>query len=159
MSNLQIELDNITSLKSIDEFNSLLKKCANLYQLESVVYIFDYMKQHKFKPNDETYKILNTLHSKKIPDKSNLIVPKGSKKTLQPKRRIHKIMKGYNYSKALKNKDIVINYLTNNEYEYDGKDKKKEKALINLLKVNCKLPVSDIKYILTYLKRQKYFSK
>ena len=159
MSNLQIELNNMTSLKSINEFNNLLKKCANLYQLEAVVYIFDSMKQHKFKPNDETYKILNTLHSKKIPDKSNLIVPKGSKKTLQPKRRIHKIMKGYNYSKALKNKDIVINYLTNHEYDYDGKDKKKEKALINVLKVNCKLPVSDIRHILTYLKRQKYFSK
>ena len=74
MSYLQIELDNMTSLKSINEFNNLLKKCANLYQLEAVVYILDSMKQHKFKPNDETYKILNTLHSKKIPDKSNLIV-------------------------------------------------------------------------------------
>ena len=49
------------------------------------------MKQHKFKPNDETYRILNILHSKNIPDKSNLIVPKSGKKTLQSKRRIHKI--------------------------------------------------------------------
>ncbi len=159
MSNLQIELNNIISLKDINEFNNLLKKCANLYQLEAVVYIFDYMKQLKFKPDDETYRILNTLHSKKIQDKSNLIVQKGSKKTLQPKRRIHKIMKGYNYSKALKNKDIVINYLTNNEYDYDGKDKRKEKVLINVLKLHCKLPVPDIRHILTYLKRQKYFIK
>ena len=45
MSNLQFELNNITSLRSINEFNNLLKKCANLYQLEAVVYIFDYMKQ------------------------------------------------------------------------------------------------------------------
>ena len=68
-------------------------------------------------------------------------------------------MKGYNYSQALKNKDIVINYLTHHEYDYDGKDKKKEKTLINVLKMACKLPVSDIRHILTYLKRQKYFTK
>jgi hypothetical protein len=159
MSNLQIELNNINALNDINEFNDLLKKCANLYQLEAVVYIFDFMKQHKYTPNENTYRILDTLHSKKIQDKSNLIVQKGSKKTLQPKRRIHKIMKGYNYSKALKNKDIVINYLTNHRYDYDGKDKKKEKALINVLKLHCKLPVADIRHILTYLKRQKYFTK
>ena len=85
MSNLQIELDNITSLKSINKLNDLLKKCANLFQLEAVVYIFDYMKQHKYNPDNNTYKILDTLHSKKTQDKSNLIVQKSSKKTLQPK--------------------------------------------------------------------------
>ena len=159
MSNLQTELNNINALNDINKLNDLLKKCANLYQLEAVVYIFDYMKQHKYNPDNNTYKILDTLHSKKTQDKSNLIVPKGSKKTLQPKRRIHKIMKGYNYSQALKNKDIVINYLTNHEYDYDGKDKIKEKNLINVLKMACKLPVSDIRHILTYLKRQKYFTK
>ena len=54
------------------------------------------MKQHKYNPDNNTYKILDTLHSKKTQDKSNLIVQKSSKKTLQPKRRLHKIMKGYN---------------------------------------------------------------
>ena len=159
MSNLQSELNNISNLKDINKLNDLLKKCANIYELEAVVYIFDYMKQNKYTPNETTYKILDTLHSKNIPDKDTLNVPNNGKTKLQPKRRIHKIMKGYYYSKALKNKDIVINYLKNNEYNYDGKDKKKEKMLINLLKLECKLPVSDIRHILTYLKRQKYFTK
>jgi pentatricopeptide repeat protein len=158
MTNLQSEINNINKLDDINKFNNLLKKCASVYELEAVVYIFDYMKQHKYKPDERTYKILDTLHSKKIEDKSSLIFPTTNKRKLQPKRRIHKIMKGYNYSMALKNKDVVINYLTNHEYNYDGKDKKQEKVLINVLKVACKLPVSDIRHILTYLKRQKYFT-
>jgi hypothetical protein len=159
MSNtLQTELNNINKLNDITKLNDLLKKCANHYELESVVYIFDYMKQHKHTPNELTYRILDTLHSKKIQDSSKLAVPTNNKRKLQPKRRIHKIMKGYNYSKALKNKAIVINYLTNHRYDYNGKDKKQEKILINILKQECKLPVADIRHILTYLKRQKYFT-
>jgi hypothetical protein len=56
-------------------------------------------------------------------------------------------------------KDTVINYLTTHEYDYDGKNKKKEKVLTNVLKINCKLPVVHIRHVLTYLKKQKYFIK
>ena len=154
-NDLQLRINNIKKLDNIDKLNDLLKRCAAVYELEAVVYIFDYIKLNKYTPNENTYKLLDTLHSKKITERNNLIIPSNNKRKLQPKRRIHKIMKGYNYSKALKNKAIVINYLTNNEYTYDGKDKKQEKLLINILKAKCKLPVSDIRHILTYLKRTK----
>ena len=56
MSNLQSELNNISNLKDINKLNDLLKKCTNIYELEAVVYIFDYMKQNKYTPNETTYK-------------------------------------------------------------------------------------------------------
>lgn len=158
-NNIQIQqqIDNINKLNDINDLNNLLKECVLLYEMEAVVYIFDYIKINKYDPNDTTYKLINTLHSKTIQENSTLNIPNNQKKKLQSRRRIHKIMKGYNYSQALKNKEIVINYLNNNEYNYNGKDKKEEKILINLLKEKCKLSISDIRHILTYLKRQKYF--
>ena len=150
---LQIKISNIDKLNDINDLNNLLKKCVLLYEMEAVVYIFDYIKQHKYALNDTTYKLINTLHSKTIQENSTLNIPNNQKKKLQTRRRIHKIMKGYNYSQALKNKDIIINYLNNYEYEYNGKDKKQECILFNLLKKECKLPISDIKHIITFLKK------
>ena len=156
---LQIEINNIDKLNDINELNNILKKCVLLFEMEAVVYIFDYIKINKYVPNDTTYKLINTLHSKTIQENNKLIIPDNGKKKLQARRRIHKIMKGYNYSQALKNKDIVINYLNNNKYYYNGKEKKQESILINLLKKECRLPLSDIKYIIIYLKRTKFFNK
>ena len=159
MEQIQLNIDNINNLSNINDLNQLLKSCVLVYELDAVVYIFDYMKQNKYKPNDYTYQLINKLHSKKVNKNSNLKIPNNGKRKLDAKRRIHKIMKGYNYSIALKNKNLVINFLENNNYNYDGKNKKQEKVLIDLIKKNCNLPLSDIRHILTYLKRQKFFNK
>lgn len=158
MDQIQLNINNITNLNNINDLNELLKSCVLVYELDAVVYIYDYMKQNKYTPNVYTYQLINKLHSKQVNKNSYLKIPNDGKKKLEAKRRIHKIMKGYNYSNALKNKDIVINYLKNNDYKvYNGKDKKQEKILINLLKKNCNLPLSDIRHILTYLKRKRFF--
>ena len=150
--------DNLITL-TLNEYNSLIKLAVQLYEMGAVVFLYDSIKENNLQPSSETYAYINKLHSKTVLNNSTIKIPIKNTNSLKSRRRIHKIMKGYYYSKALKNKDIVINYLKNNEYNYDGKDKKKEKMLINLLKLECKLPVSDIRHILTYLKRQKYFTK
>ena len=157
MINLQSEINNIINLDNIHELNELVKKCLDNNEMNAVVYVYDYIKQQKYIPNDYTYELINKLHSKTILENSKLIIPDNGKKKLQARRRIHKIMKGYNYSNALKNKEVVILYLKNNEYIYNGKDTKQEKLLINELKKNCNLSVSDIRHILTYLKRIRFF--
>ena len=158
-NNLQVEINNIDNLNDINQLNNLMKKCALVYEMKAVVFVYDYIKNNNITTNDNTFKILNTLHSKNITENKNLIIVDNKKNKLPARRRIHKIMKGYNYSKALKNKDIVINYLNNNKYYYNGKDKKQESILINLLKKELNLSVADIKFIIIYLKRTKYFIK
>ena len=155
--NLQSGIDNITKLTDIDKLNLLLEKCVLEYEMTAVVYIFDYMKENKYKPNELTYSLINKLHGKTIKEQSKLIIPDNGKKKLEPRRRIHKIMKGYDYSKALKHKQIVIDYLNNNQYVYDGKNNKQKKLLINKIKTHCKISLSDVKFIITYLNRQKFF--
>ena len=67
--------------------------------MEAVVYVYDKIKSHGLTPSKETFKIIDPLHSKTIPENKNLLVPKElGKKTLAPRRRIHKIMKGHNYT-------------------------------------------------------------
>ena len=156
---LQIEINNINNFNNIGDLNDILKECVNLNEMRAIVYIYDYIKLHKLIPTDYTYELINKMHSKTIKENNNLIIPDNNINNLQPRRRIHKIMKGYNYSNALKNKDIIINYLNNNNYEYDGKNNKLKNKLINEIYSNSTVSISDIKHIITYLNRQKYFIK
>ena len=157
MEMLQESIHKINLIHDIVELNDLMRRCVELYEMTAVIFIYDYMKRNKHDPNEITYRLINKLHSKTVLENSNLIIPDNAKKKLQSRRRIHKIMKGYDYSKALKNKEIIIDYLHKNPYEYDGKNKNHEKRLCNELKSNCKLSIDEIRHILTYLKRCKFF--
>lgn len=156
---LQVKFDKYLTLNTIDEYNSLLKLCVNNYEMKATVFIYDLIKKKNIKPNNETYDLINKLHSKTVKENCNLKVPNDLKKSLEPRRRIHKIMKGYNYSKALDKKNIVINYLNNNKYDYDGKNHKQQKILISQIKNNCNISINEIRFIITYLNRQHYFIK
>ncbi len=87
--------------------------------MEAVVYLYDNMIKNKIKPNEYTFKLINRLHSKTIKE-NNKIYIKNLDRTnkLQPRRRIHKIMKGHNYSakynNAKKYETKVIEFLDNN---------------------------------------------
>ena len=160
-NDLQSNINNINNLTNINEFNNLINECVMRHEMIAVVYIYDYIILNKYKPNIDTYTLINKLHSKTIKENRSLIIPDNGKRKLEPRRRIHKIMKGYNYSQALKNKDIVIKYINNNinTINYDGKNNKQARVLINDIKLNCNLSITDIRFIIVYLNRQQFFIK
>ena len=86
--------------------------------MTAVVFLYDSMKNNNITPDQNTYNLINKLHSKTIPENSNIYIKNINPIALKPRRRIHKIMKGHfysaNYNNALKNKDRVINYLDKN---------------------------------------------
>ena len=158
MYSLQNKIDNIDNIKNIVEFNELLINCVDKYEMTAVVFIYDIMKQKKIQLNDRTYEIINKLHSKKVKENNTIKLQNTSLgKKLQPRRRIHKIMKGYNYKNALKKKNIVIAYLNNNNYDYDGHDNNNKKKLNIDIKKSTQLTDTEINFILGYLNRIKFF--
>ena len=82
-----------------------------------------------------------------------------AKKKLQPRRRIHKIMKGYNYSEnynnALQHMDKVKNYIKLNPHV---KEYPRIKLAKNIAK-NCNITFNESRYIITNLKKIKFFGK
>jgi len=155
---LQQDIDAIIYNKSIslDEYNALLTKCVDKNEYAAAVFIYDTMKSN-LKPSNITYSILDKLHSKtrqlnhvlKIPIKPN---------ALHPRRRIHKIMKGYyyteKYNKAIIYTNVVKNILNNNPDIHNINNRiKMAKAIQN----KCNLNLNDIRFIITHLKRTKYF--
>lgn len=146
------------SLSSVNDYNNLLQKCVELYEMQAVVFIYDSMIKYGFKPTDKTFSIIEKLHSKTIQE-NNQIQIKTFQKTLKPRRRIHKIIKGYHYSKnynnALIHLDKVKEYLNNN-------DTIKLLPRIKMAKhisKNCNISFNEARYIITNLKRTKFLKK
>ena len=157
MNIIQNKIDNIDTLNNILDCNELLKLLQNNFEMTAVVYVYDYMKNKNIIPTDETYSIIDKLHSKTVTENNNIRCIKTTNRTLQPRRRIHKIMKGYYYSKALIDKDIVIKFLSQNNYDYDGKNNKKKNILIKNIRKNTLLNDKNINYIISYLNRIHFF--
>ncbi len=158
MDVLQKKIDNSDNL-SLFEYNNILKLCADFYEMEAMVYIYDKMLENNIKPNNYTFKQIGKLHSKKIKESSLINIHLDSKKRLEPRRRIHKIMKGFEYSakynNALQHKDKVINYLNNQK----SIDLDNRISLAKLISKNVNISFNDARYIITYLKRTQYFNK
>ena len=156
---MQNKINNIHCLTTLDEFHVLLEECVRNYEMKCVVYIYDTMLSKKIKPTDNTYQIINKLHSKTIKENNSISIPNQNLgTTLQPRRRIHKIMKGYFYKKALLKKDIAISYIKNlDEINYDGKDKKQKNQLCKKIQKNTQLSGSEVNFIIGYLNRINYF--
>lgn len=156
---MQNKINNIHTLSTINEFHNLLEECASNYEMKCLVYVYDTMLEKKIEPTDKTYKIINNLHSKTIKENNSISIPnKNFGASLQPRRRIHKIMKGYFYKKALLKKDIVISYLKKlDEINYDGKDKKQKNQLCKKIQKNTPLSSSEVNFIIGYLNRINYF--
>lgn len=162
MEKLQNEIDELkdNQIHPLIFYNNLLKQCANFNEMKAMVYVYDIMKKNNIQPDEYSFQQINKLHSKNIKESSCIIINCEKKKKLEPRRRIHKIIKGYNYTKkynkALNYKDRVINYLNNNKKLclIDNRIK-----LAKIISVNINISLEDSRYIITHLKKINYFNK
>lgn len=142
---------------TLEEYNELIKTCVDLNEMAGVVFLYDHMKSVKIEPTKETFGYISRLHSKTVTDNNKLDIKMLN--ALKPRRRIHKIMKGYeytdNYNNALLHLDKVKKFLNENP-EYKVYDKR---GLINVIYKNCKIDKKDARYIVTNLKRTKFLNK
>lgn len=81
----------------ISVYLSLLKNSVELQEFRAAVFVFDQIKATSSVIPEEAYQVLERLHSKTLPESSRVTVPvlDPSAKTLAPRRRIHKIIKGW----------------------------------------------------------------
>ena len=144
---------------TLKEYNILLLDCANVYEMAAVVFIYDHMKKNNIEPNKDTYCIINKLHSKTIKHCNEIYIKNQNVGKLDPRRRIHKIMKGYNYShnynNAMIHLDKVKLFLDNNP----GVKKYTRIKLAKTISSKCFISFKDARYIITKLKRTHYFEK
>jgi pentatricopeptide repeat protein len=150
---LQNKIDNINNLSTVITINNLLDIVTKNKEFATCVYVYDYMLKKSIKPNEETFKFIDRLHSKTVSDNNSIRIPPSTKRTLQPRRRIHKIMKGYNYSdKYSEAKEylcqVIDLFKKNDKCQYLHKDK-----LAKLLSKDLNVNISLAKTIVTVLKR------
>mgnify|MGYP001201433035 CR=1 FL=1 len=162
LENLVKEIENIDKCenKTLDYYNNLIDNCTKYNEMEAVVYLYDNMIKNKIKPNEYTFKLINRLHSKTIKENNKIYIKNLDRtKRLQPRRRIHKIMKGHNYSEkynnAKKYETKVVEFLDNNS---DIKSMVNQRIkLAKIISKNCNISFNDARFIITSLKRKKYF--
>ena len=155
MEEVQIKINDIKNLNTISDYNNIFTDIVKYNDMACLVYVYDNLKSKGIKPNDISYKIINKLHDKKIPDKKVFNIPFSNKKTLQPRRRIHKIMKGYNtkqnYHKAMINKPNVEKYILDNKINIFQDRINNAKQISK----ECNISFNDARYIITSLKKSK----
>lgn len=161
MDELQEKINNLKHMSpNLDYYNNLLMLAAKFHEMKALVYVYDHMKLNSIQPNKISYEHINKLHSKHIYESKKIILNVELGNKLEPRRRIHKIMKGYNYTdnyqNALIHKDKVINYLNNND-SVRSIDNRIE--LSKKISKNCGISFNDARYIVTSLKRSKFFEK
>ena len=160
IAQIQNEIDHLKSIqdRTHQYYHHLLKQCVQLKEMEAVVFIYDMMREKNVSPNPETYSIINNLHSKTIIENNRLRIPKEfGKRTLAPRRRIHKIMKGYYYhdqhTEALKYVSKVKGFL---DIHPEYKNTRNRFFLAETLHKNCHIPIKICRVVITHLKKTKY---
>ena len=100
MTSVQQQIQNLLSspLRGVSEYNALLSKLVQKREMAAVVFVYDMMKRHGVTPNHHTFSLIDRLHSKTVPENRTISVPQLQARSLQPRRRIHKIMKGHQYT-------------------------------------------------------------
>ena len=163
LSQLQFEINKLYDSNhklELEDYNYLLHNTTLFKEMTATVFIYDHMLNNHIKPDHNTYKLINRLHSKTILENRNIFVKNDFKKKLNPRRRIHKIMKGYNYSdnyqNALVHLDKVKKYLLENPINM--KINNRFKLAKNISK-NCKISIRESRYIITNLKKTKFLKK
>ena len=144
---------------SLSEFNNLLQSCVNANEFAATVFVYDKMRANKVTPSNQTFTIMEKLHSKTLKENNNIVLKEDIIKKLAPRRRIHKIIKGFhystNYKKALEHKETVREYLDKNPLVACIKDRHK---LAKQISKQCHLEVKTVRYIITHLKKTNYFT-
>ena len=141
---------------NLEQYNNLLKKCVDNYEMAAVVFIYDHMKDNNVEPDEKTFNLINRLHSKSVQENNEIYIKNQNFGKLKPRRRIHKIMKGHNYSKnynaALIHLDKVKKYVLDNpDVKYLGRI-----TLAKRISKKCGINFNEARYIITNLKRTKF---
>jgi hypothetical protein len=160
--NLQLQIDNLylPSYKlNLDGYHSLLQECVNNREFAATVFVYDHLLTNGFKANKTTFSIIEAIHSKTIPENNNIHLKLDLKKKLAPRRRIHKIIKGANYSDNYESAKI---YMPKVRAFIAINPELKTKGRIGLAKTisnGCHISFNDARYIITALKREGYLDK
>lgn len=145
---------------TLDQYNRLLKECVHYREMAAVVFVYDHMLKSKTKPTETTFKLIEKLHSKTVPESTEIYIKFRKSSALQPRRRIHKIIKGHNYSDsyndALVHLDKVQLFLRGNPRIKATANRHK---LAKKISQGCQISVRDARYIVTKLKRTKFLTK
>lgn len=162
IGDLQKKVNNLYRLGfrySLYEYNVLIDNLTKNCEFAATIFVYDHMKNHGIEPNDYTYSLINRLHSKTLHENKRIKLQWDGKTRLQPRRRIHKIMKGHNYSERYNNAkqytDIVEKYIDENKHILDYGRIKMAKEISK----SCNIPFDDVRYVITNLKRTKKIEK
>ena len=142
-----------------EKYNSLILQCVNQYEMAAVVFLYDHMLKNNIQPNNKTFEYIDRLHSKTVQENTKIPIKNDSgARKLKPRRRIHKIMKGHNYSKKYNNAlegdnvEKVKKFITQNpDVKYLDRGK-----LARTISKKCGINLVDSRYIITNLKRTKF---
>jgi hypothetical protein len=153
---LQNSIDSIDKTPlNIEQYKNLINKTTKSFEFEATIFFFDHMKQNKISPDEEIFQMINRLHKKEIQEKNTLKIPNKEKRKLQPKRRIHKIMKGQlnmnSYQEAKNHLPAAKKLLKENP---EVKEMKRFK-IIDFLAKELKIEKKEAKNLVTALKRAK----
>jgi hypothetical protein len=163
MDKLQLNIETLYKSETkltLDQYNELLKQCVNYREMAAVVFVYDHMLKNRTKPNEATFKLIEKLHSKTIPESTNIYIKFQNSNSLKPRRRIHKIIKGHNYSDSYNSALIHLNkvqkYLNENQQVKTLTNRHK---MAKKISQNCDISIRDARYIVTKLKRTKFLTK
>jgi len=141
------------------QYHEILSACAMLGEMRACVFVYDHMLSKKIKPTTETINILQKVHSKTVICNDTLLMDQQDPTKLLPRRRIHKIVKGANYSESY-NKASERYLVSIKEFlETDASLKQQHKnKLIPRISKELSIPERDVRYVVTKLKRTKFLS-
>ena len=157
--NLQEEINVLYLRKtgiSLDHYNNLLRQCVANNEFAATVFVYDHLLKSGIKAIDDTFTIIEKLHSKTIPENNKIVLKPSNEKHLAPRRRIHKIIKGHNYSGNYESAKLyqskVKAFL---DLNIDLKSQPRIK-LANDISKGCNITFNEARYIITSLKREGY---
>ncbi len=159
---LQTDIDNLSKpgpILSLIQYHQLLERCVQGHEFAATVYVYDHLLAKGLKPEKETFQIIERLHSKTLPEKNTIYLKPDGKKKLQPRRRIHKIIKGYHYSDNYNAAKVYIPKVKaflaiNLKYKQEPRIK-----LAKIISRGCHISFNDARFIITSLKREGYLPK
>lgn len=160
VSSLQHEIRLLSSYRpELSVYRSLMEKCVNKREFRAAVYVFDKVLEEYKTVSEDIYLILERLHSKSLTESSTIEVPSTDKKTLAPRRRIHKIIKGWRQKKT---NVIATQYLAKAKGFLDGNPAHKKLPRLSLarkLEKACHIEFETARRLVTKLKQTGYLPK
>jgi hypothetical protein len=155
MKDLQQLVNEINDTKmTLTDYIFILDIATNQKEMATVVFLYDHMIKNNIKPDEQIFKLIDRLHSKTIPENNTISLQLEPGKRLQPRRRIHKIMKGHNYTGKYDNakqfvQDASQIILNNPSFKYYHKIK-----LAKIISKELKIDMNIAKVVVTALKRK-----